>query len=414
MSTNDLAQGEKPYQDRLEIFTLGRFQVRFSGKPIFAEAGRSQKIGELFMYLITHRDRPASPEAILEALWPEQDYANPRNALKVLIHRMKLKLQTNGVSNASLLVNYLYGRYCWNRDLSYYLDVEAFETLCRQARELLPSAPYQAADKYREALALYRGDYLPECLYSDWVLPFRHYYRRLFVRSVSDLLALQKEHQLYSQLLEDCEKALFIDPFDEDLHLRYIEALLEEGKTTQARSHYQQITSLLYQELGAKPSPAMRRIYQTIVKKQEGQRGLNFNDLQKKLQERDRTPGAFLCDPDEFLLLCRLEKRRAEREDSTVHLAFLTLTGPDFQPPAAAQLQVSMEWLKQVLLSSLRRGDVITPWNESQFTLLLPGLSLEQGETVLQRIRGEFTQNPPGKGVILRSGIHPVLPWEDA
>ena len=404
---------EESTQEQLRIYTLGRFQVRFGGQTLFAESRGSQKTGQLFMYLITQRDKLAAPEAILEALWPDQEYSNPKNAVKIMVHRLRKKLVEQGVPQAKSVFSCKYGFYGFNHDSAHWLDAEAFENLCQKAHDLTEGDPLRAAELYRQALALYRGDYLPECLYCDWVLPLRHYYRRLFVRSVSELLAIQKKHQLYSQLLKDCEKALYIDPFDEDLHLRYIEALLEEGKTNRARAHYTHITALLYHELGAKPSPEMRRIYRTILKKQNEHPGLNFSDFQQKLQERDETWGPLICEPDEFVLFCRLEKRKAERNGTPVHLGFLTLTGPDFQPPASAQLQVSMEQLNQVLLSGLRRGDVITPWNESQFMLLLPGLSLDQAEKVLQRVNAMFTTPLPRTDVNLRCSVHPILPLID-
>lgn len=399
---------EKSTLERLEIFTLGRFRVRFGRQDLFAETKGSHKIGQLFMYFITHRNKPAPPEAILEALWPEQDYSNPKNAVKIMVHRLKQKLDVRGVSDARFFINCSYGCYGWNHDTAYWLDADAFERLSQEARALVNTDPVLAADKYREALTLYGGDYLPECFYNDWVLPLRHYYRRLFVRNVSELLELQRENNLYSQVLEDCEKALFFDPFDEDLHLRYIEALLEEGKTNRARAHYEHITSLIYQELGAKPSPAMRRIYRSIMKKQENHPGLNIHDLQEIIKEQHRIPGALCCDPDEFLLLCKLESRRAERNKKSLYLGFLTPTGPDYQPPATEQLQVTMEQLKKVILDCLRRGDAFTPWNEGQYAMLLPGLSLDQAESVLQRIQAAFKKNHSNPGVLIRSGVHPV------
>ena len=394
--------------EQLEIYTLGRFQVRLGGQILFNEVGRSQKIGELFMYLITHRGKSATPETILEALWPEQDYNNPKNAIKILVHRLKQKLETNGIPDARSSISCMYGCYGWNSSIPYWFDAVEFESLCQEARSLAKTDPLQSAEKYREALALYQGDYLPECRYSDWVLPARHYYKRLYVSCTTELLALQKEHRLYSQMLEDCEKAFFIERFDENLHLRFIEALLEEGKISQARAHYEYITSIVYQELGVKPSPSLRDIYRTIKVQNK------TPELQDLLTEQDSTRGALICDPETFRFVCRVERRRASREEAPVQLGVLSFTGTDFLPPPPPQLQQSMDRLKQILRASLRGGDVISPWSENQFTLLLPRISLQQAENVLQRVSKLFNKAGSPERIMLQCSAHPFLPLDYA
>ncbi len=409
-NTNGMT-GAQPQEEKLKIYTLGRFQVQYGGQTLFAGHGRSQKLAEFFMYLITQRGKPATPEAILEALWPEQEYVNPKNALKNLVYRLKQNLGGMGVPHAKSFISHSYGCYGWSRDAPYWLDADAFETLCDEASVLARTDPLAAIGTYREALSLYRGYYLPECHYCSWVLPRRHHYRRLFVKSLTELLALQKEHRLFSQMVEDGEKALEVEDVDENVHLHYIDALLEEGKTAQARAHYEYITSLFYHELGASPSRPMQLAYRKI-KAQAEKTELEFIELQELMKERDEAPGSLLCDPEYFRFLCRVEKRRAERADLPAYLGLLTLSGAGFRPLSPEALQASMGRLQQVLQKGLRKGDVISPWNESQFTLLLPGTSQEQAEKVLERLREAFHKANPDKDRVLRGSVHPVLPFD--
>jgi len=395
----------------LKIYTLGRFQVRFGERMLFDATGRFKKIGELLMYLITQRGKHGTPEAILETIWPDHEYTNPRNVFKNMIYRLKQSLEQMQIPEAKTLISYSYGAYGWNVNAQYWLDADVFENLCQEARGLSNIDPFLAAEKYREALTLYLGHYLPECQPCSWVMTKRHYYRRLFVRSVSDLLAFQKEHRLFSQITEDCEKALSIEEFDENIHLFYMEALLEEGKTAQARTHYEYITSLNYNELGEKPSPAMQRIYKAI-KLNSAKAELDYIDLRQMLVDRDEAQGALLCEPDTFRLFCRLERRRAERENRSVHVGLLSLTGPTLQTASSKQLQQSMECLREVLIRSLRRADMISPWNDTQYTVLLPGLNLEQAENLLQRVRENFKAARLVEDMVLRSSVHSFLPPE--
>ena len=389
----------------LRIHTLGRFQVSYGGKKLFEETGRYQKIGDLLMYFITYRNKPAPPEAILETIWPDREYANPKNVLKNLVYRLKQSLEELEVPDAKSYITSTYGGYSWNNSARCWVDADEFEKLSVQARETLKYDPVLAIDKYREALSYYLGHYYPECPDCQWAIPKRHYYRSLFVRSASELFATQKEYHLFAQMAEDCEKVLSIEGFDENIHLYYMEALLEEGKTVQARNHYEYITALNYNELGSKPSPAMQRIYKAI-KTHADKEMSEIEDVQELLADDEYPQKAMICEPDTFRLLCRLEKSRAGRTGRPVHLGLITLSGSDDRHGTKPSLKQEKELLKDVLQSTLRKVDVISPFNDDQFALLLPGLDLKQSETVMQRIENAYNSSD---GIVLLSSIYPVL-----
>ncbi|MGI6097718.1 MAG: BTAD domain-containing putative transcriptional regulator [Dethiobacteria bacterium] len=54
---------------------------------------------------------------------------------------------------------------------------------------------------------------------------------------------------------------------EEELHLRYIESLMELGRNKQAQEHYEYISAHMYRELGVKPSVEMRRLYQLLTRR---------------------------------------------------------------------------------------------------------------------------------------------------
>jgi len=393
--------------NRLEICTLGRFSVKKDDVLLSAVTGRLSKQWELFMYLLAHKEKLSPVEDIQDALWPEDEFTDPGKNLKNQVHRLRKKIDDAPITNNDSTVVYSNGCYSWNRATSYWLDAEVFEALCTEARSLADKDPAEAASKYREAISLYRGDFLPEFAQPEWVLPVRHYYRQLFLRSVLELLDLCMERKEYSEVAKICEKTFLIEKYDEDLHQRYIEALLEEGKTAQARAQYQYITALLYREFGAKPSSEMQRLYR-LIKAKIGGIDLDFTDIRELLIEYQAADGALFCDADSFELICRLEKRRAKRANKPVSVATITLTGPDFRMPPPLELQEAMKSLEQVLLNNLRHGDVFSHWNESQFVVLLVDVDVKRAEVILQRIKDQFSKAFSKDIVIPRSSFHPL------
>ncbi|MGM0653276.1 MAG: BTAD domain-containing putative transcriptional regulator [Bacillota bacterium] len=410
--TEDYPSAKTSSGDILKIHTLGRFQVSYGGKELFEENGRHQKIGDLLMYFITNRGKPAHPETIMETLWPDKEYSNPRNVLKNMVYRIKKSLEDMQVPGAKSYIIHSHGGYSWNTRASYWLDIDIFENLCQESFELSKSDSFQAAEKSREALNIYLGHYLPECLECHWVMAKRQYYRRLFITRISELLIFQKKQGLFPQMAKDCEKALSIEDFDENFHLFYMEALLEEGNTKQALAHYEFITALNYNEYGTKPSPAMQRIYHAVKNGIGKTSRLEFDEFFDMFKDQDKTQGAFLCEPDSFRLFCRLERLRAERSGFPIHLGLFTLSGPDSQSLNAEKLHSFRQQLSQVLLVSLRKVDVISSWNENQFILLLPGLDHSQASTVMGRVQEAFKDNVPRTEVTLHGSIHPFSPLE--
>jgi DNA-binding SARP family transcriptional activator len=353
------------YDQKLRIYTLGRFVVCRNNEQLSEEHSRSRKLWDLFMYIITQRDKPLAAEIISESLWPEQECENPGSIVKNLIHRLRQKIDLDNTSpKTSLVVNH-HGCYKFNPETDYWLDAEEFEALCNEARSYLKSNPAKACTLYQKALDLYKGEYLPESPYSDWLMPTRHYYRQLYIASVAKLLALLKDQHNYTQMLIECEKAFSIEHLEEIFHVRYLEALIGQDEVSRARAHYEYISSLYYKEFGTKPSPALIKLYQAIIKNSE-KREDNFSDIADLLQERDQSDGALICEPEVFCVLCRMERRRAEREDRPIHIGVLSLVRSDYRQPDPDHLSNAMDILKDLLLINLRKGDVFACWNNNE------------------------------------------------
>ncbi|MBS3947542.1 MAG: winged helix-turn-helix domain-containing protein [Dethiobacter sp.] len=188
---------------QLKVFTLGQFVVENGETHLSESGGRSRKVWELFKYLLVHNDRVLLPEVIAEQLWPDQNYADAKSAVRTLIHRLR-GLLGNGVD----LIKFVQGGYTLNRHQDLWLDIAVFEGCCREARQAAKQGQARMAeDLYRQGLALYKGDLLPECAYSDWLIPLRNHYHRLYLQSVLELTELLRQTQSYGEIVEEAAKA---------------------------------------------------------------------------------------------------------------------------------------------------------------------------------------------------------------
>ena len=400
--------GAEQVCDIVEVYTLGRFMVRSGDMNYSQKAIRSNKMWELFKFLLSNRGRNLPPDVILDNLWPEKEYVDPKSAFRVQINRMKHAIGEDLFNDGKININFSHGCYCLETGPNCRLDIDEMEDLSQQASELALHDPKGAINTYLKALSLYRGDYFPDIAYNGWVLPFRNYYRCLYLLNVMELIKLLKRAGLNSEIIKVCEKVFFVELFEEDIHICYMKALLEEGKEKQALAHYQYITSLMYREIGAKPSEAMRNIYR-LLKMEPQLVELDITQVQEMLMRHEETGGAFICDPEFFRFLYKLERRWSQRMEQEVLLALLTVNGTNHHPLLGAPLAEAMLHLKQALTNSLRTGDVISQWNELQFIMLLPGLTLHNSEEVLNRIKSKFYQKYSPEEIILHYNLQSIF-----
>lgn len=368
-------QGE--LEGRLSIYTLGQFEVRLGGFTRTTDS-RSSKMWDLLKYLVTHRDRSVAPEVLVEALWPDEDYDNAKGALRTLVYRLrKVLAPQKGVPDCVLSLG---GGYKFAMEAVDYLDAEEFE---RIGSEGLQAKSLPALE---QAAALYQGDYLKDSVFVEWAIPRRTYYRRLYLKIIGELVTLLRNEQKYERAEEICEQSLLIESMDEGLNCHFLELLIAQGKHTKAQEHYTAFTSRLYRDMGIKPSPALRGIYDKI---KQGQ-----NEAAATREPREITEGALVCAPDVFLSLCELEAQRGQRNGYAVFLLDFTLsTTEGLVSPALEDKTL------ELLVKSLRKGDAVARHNGNNLSILLSNLASSHAEMVVGRLHQKITELAQSFGV---------------
>ena len=249
---------------KLQISFLGDFRIQHGEHAVSDMDNRAHQLWNLLAYLIIFRGRAISQEELIEALWPDNSSDNPSNALKNLAYRTRSALAAGGIPNAKELIVCRRGVYSWNNQIDCEVDVEEFERLLREASDLSTPVPTRI-EKYMDALALYRGDFLPKSAFENWVIPLISYFRGLYTKGVTDAVALLWQCRRYEEIVELCQHAIVIDQFDESVHSALIKAYIALGHQQKALSHYEYVTDLFYRELGVRPSDNLRNLYREII-----------------------------------------------------------------------------------------------------------------------------------------------------
>lgn len=393
---------------KLQISFLGDFRIQYGEHAVSDMDNRAHQLWNLLAYLIIFRGRAISQEELIEALWPDNSSDNPSNALKNLAYRTRSALAAGGIPNAKELIVCRRGVYSWNNQIDCEVDVEEFERLLREASDLSTPVPTRI-EKYMDALALYRGDFLPKSAFENWVIPLISYFRGLYTKGVTDAVALLWQCRRYEEIVELCQHAIVIDQFDESVHSALIKAYIALGHQQKALSHYEYVTNLFYRELGVRSSDNLRNLYREIIKTVNHVEH-DLEIVKEDLREASLAQGAFYCEYEIFKNIYRLEARSISRSGQAIFIAMLTVADSSGQVPQPPVLGPAMERLLEAVRSSLRRSDVVSRFSASQYVLMLLSTNFENAQLILDRIIKRFKLDNRRMSVQVSPALHSLDP----
>lgn len=391
----------------LKINMLGEFSLTYNGKTISDQSNRSKKLWVLLEYLITFREKEISQNDLVDLLWPDDEISNPLNTLKTLLHRARASVAELGFSGGKDLVVARRGTYAWNTSIPLWVDTDQFDAYCRQA-----DAAENAETKLElltKALDLYKGDFLPKSALEPWAVPIGTYYHSQYIKVVHTVLQLLSKSNRYAEAIGICQKAVVIDPYEESFHKELIQALVRTNSPQAAMKHYEYVTELFFDQFGVTPSEELTSIYREIVKTESAVE-LDLGVIKTNLAEAERVPGAFFCEYEFFKDIYKLNSRSCARNGQVIQIALLTVVDRSGDSLGKKQLKLAMNHLKDIICTSLRRGDVFTRCSISQYLLMLPAASLENSQNVLDRIVRNYRRQYPKSPGLIQYKLLPLDP----
>ena len=232
--------------ETIRVRTLGDIVVETSAGELHGD-WLDQRTGRLLKFLVANRDTPMHSDAIAEALWPR---ARPdtTNTVRHFIHALREKLEPRRRRyERSAFVLARNGGYQLNRE-RVKVDADEFEREARAGLIALAADERDMAVPHLEAaMALYKGDFLPDERYEDWAINERERLRDLACKPLRALAELTDDPDAAAFHLERLAE---MEPLDVDVHRELIGVWMRQGRRSRAMRHYRAVQSRLMRELG--------------------------------------------------------------------------------------------------------------------------------------------------------------------
>jgi predicted ATPase/DNA-binding SARP family transcriptional activator len=245
----------------LRVAALGPLEIVRDGVVVPHTAWKYARPRELFLYLLVHPDGRTREQVGL-AFWPDASAAQVKNNFHVMLHHLRRAL-----GRADLVV-FENDRYRVQRALGVETDVEVFEREVTGARRALRASPgsAEAVRRLREALGLYRGDFLEGENAGDWHLEMRDHLHRLWVDGLTALGAHLADAECNEEAAEVYRTIARADELNEDAHRRLMAVLARSGHRGEALRHYDRFVTRLRDDLGAEPERETVGLYDRLRK----------------------------------------------------------------------------------------------------------------------------------------------------
>jgi DNA-binding SARP family transcriptional activator len=243
---------------KARIQLCGRFVVDVDGSRVEATLpGRRGRV--LFAYLVLNRGRPSPRDELLVAGWGEDAPADARNALSVLLSKLRHSLgadRLRGRTEIELLL-----------PPATFVDVEAALEGAHRAESCIAEGRW--AEAWGPAGIAYHVATRPFLtgLEAPWIDEWRRRLQEVRLRGLECFAAagLGLGGPALAQAEERARILTELAPYRETAHGILMEALARRGNVAEALRAYERLRILLREELGIAPSPAVQAVHRRLL-----------------------------------------------------------------------------------------------------------------------------------------------------
>ena len=227
----------------------------------------SRKQRALLAILLLRANEVVAPDALIDELWGERPPPSAAHTLQVYVSRLRSAFRQGGGDDGILVT----------RPAGYLLrvgfgelDLHRFEHLAEEGRRALASdSPERAAERLREALALWRGDPLADLAFEPFARIDVERLEELRLAALEDRIDADLALGRHTALVPETERLVAQYPLRERLRGQRMLALYRAGRQADALTAYRETRDYLVGELGLEPRKELRALEQAMLRQDE-------------------------------------------------------------------------------------------------------------------------------------------------
>ena len=249
----------------LTIRMLGPVEVlREQDRKLAPDAWTLSRALRILCFIASRHNHRATKDAIVETFWPDTRLEDIDKNFWPTVSYIRRALNSSQEVKKNF-IRYRESAYYFNPEFNYSLDNEEFERKIAIAHERRRDGDIDGFTiAARQALELYRGDFLEE-IYDNWVEEPRAYYQNVYFAMLKEMADHHHRVEDFEQSIGYCKTILNRDAYREDVHRQLMDSYARVGNRVAVREQYENLKTLLREDLGVDPLPETVATYKKLV-----------------------------------------------------------------------------------------------------------------------------------------------------
>lgn len=247
----DVTFPAEPAEEAVEVRSFGNFSFVKNDRVVGKIRATSR---ELLAYLAAHPEG-VGRDRILEHLWPNKDMTSALKEFEWAIYHLRQKSGAGRDAIELIIETYRLNPNHW------WTDVGALSSLISQAES---SSAEESIKLLTQAVALYKAPFCDDCYYA-WLEPVRDRLRRMVVKASARLANLLMEFGEADEAIAALDRAIEIEPVNEDLYRRAIAMEGRLGRRKAVLQRFNILQAVLQDEVDADPDEETLQLVRTVL-----------------------------------------------------------------------------------------------------------------------------------------------------
>lgn len=339
----------------LDITTFGTYRVMHKNLDVLRQYCKSEKGAELFRYLLANYEKKVSKEEIISLFWPGMDEKRARQNLSSTLYFVRNAFDRAIEPGTGKRICRSSSQMCWlELDENIYFDAKQLKEELELANKA--ETTEEKILHLENALLLYRGDFMKEDDYNDWVIPIRKEYREIVMNAFVELLDILYQKGDYNECMFYTLRLMEIAPYNEMAVKYKLRLLKRQGRISEARETYLRYVEHLKNHYNEKFAKDFEDILSSLESIET-----NYGKEQNMVNQKG---GATLIDVNTFKEFAKFESLKRA---SSACILFLQPEGFDKLNERARKELILL------ITSALRQGDAVAADKQNIYILLTEG-----------------------------------------
>ncbi|MFF4734383.1 BTAD domain-containing putative transcriptional regulator [Streptomyces sp. NPDC001262] len=248
----------------LQFNVLGTLEIKVDGKAVAVPRG--PKVRQLLSLLVMQPGSVVSHGSLVDELWGRQPPKTALSTVRTHVYHLRKMLgqATGGAVPPDLIGTWSTGYVL--HAAPEQVDAEVFQRLTRQGEALLKAGDLTEGSRLlSHTLQTWDGDVLADVTCGPVLSRHVQHLAEVYMRALQQRIGADMQLGRHRSVAAELRSLVARHPMDEWLHGQLITALYRCDRRADALRAYQELRTILRDELGLDPSPALQHMQRLIL-----------------------------------------------------------------------------------------------------------------------------------------------------